>query len=150
VPERQRRQRFDEQIRLIRRLWAEDHVTFDGQFFRVAGVTIAPKPVQRPGPPILVGADSVRSVSRVPDSGDHWIASRRHSKTFLREALPAYKAALERQGREFRGLYLFRDLCMAESASEAEQRIKAAYERMYHLYQQWGQPGERIADNSLN
>ena len=66
-----------------------------------------PKPLQRPGPPILLGADYVRTVAKVPEVADHWIASRRHSKTFLREALPAYKAALERQGKPFEGLLFF-------------------------------------------
>jgi alkanesulfonate monooxygenase SsuD/methylene tetrahydromethanopterin reductase-like flavin-dependent oxidoreductase (luciferase family) len=140
---RQRRQRLTEGLEVIRKLWAEDNVTFHGQFFRLKGVSIAPKPLQRPGPPILVGADTVRSVSRVPEIGDHWIASRRHSKAFLRQALPAYRAALERQGREFKGLFIFRDLCMAGTAREAENRLKEAYERMYQVYQRWGQPGER-------
>jgi alkanesulfonate monooxygenase SsuD/methylene tetrahydromethanopterin reductase-like flavin-dependent oxidoreductase (luciferase family) len=139
---RSRRPRLVEGVQLIRKLWAEDDVTFDGQYYRVNGISIAPKPIQRPGPPILLGADTVQTVARVPEVADHWIASRRHSKTFLREALPAYKAALAHQGRPFTGLFLFRDLCMAESTTQAEARIKDAYERMYELYRQWGQPGE--------
>lgn len=138
-----RRQRMVEGLQVIQKLWAEDNVTFQGRFFQLDGVSIAPKPLQRPGPPILVGADTVRSVSRVPEVGDHWIASRRHSKGFLRQALPAYKAALERQGREFKGLFIFRDLCVAGDAREAEERIKEAYETMYQVYARWGQPGER-------
>ena len=79
----------------------------------------------------------------MPEVADHWIASRRHSKSFLRQALPEYKAALERQGRPYRGLYIFRDLCIADTTREAEERIKEGYERRYRRYQQWGQPGER-------
>jgi alkanesulfonate monooxygenase SsuD/methylene tetrahydromethanopterin reductase-like flavin-dependent oxidoreductase (luciferase family) len=90
-----------------------------------------------------MGADMVKTVARVPEVADHWIASRRHTKTFLREALPAYKAALERQGSPFRGLFIFRDLCIADSSREAEERIRDGYERRYQRYQQWGQPGER-------
>jgi alkanesulfonate monooxygenase SsuD/methylene tetrahydromethanopterin reductase-like flavin-dependent oxidoreductase (luciferase family) len=82
-------------------------------------------------------------VARVPEVADHWIASRRHSKGFLREALLAYKAALEKQGRSFKGLFIFRDLCIADTTREAEARIKEGYERRYRRYQQWGQPGER-------
>jgi alkanesulfonate monooxygenase SsuD/methylene tetrahydromethanopterin reductase-like flavin-dependent oxidoreductase (luciferase family) len=63
--------------------------------------------MQRPGPPILMGADTVETVARVPEVADHWIASRRHTKAFLREAVPAYKAALERQGKQFGGLLFF-------------------------------------------
>jgi probable F420-dependent oxidoreductase len=143
VDSRLRRERLAEAVQLIRRLWAEDEVSFHGQFFDLNGVTIAPKPIQRPGPPILIGADTLRSVERVPEIGDHWIASRRHSVSFLRQAVPTYRAALERQGKEFEGLYLFRDLCVAPRAREAEARIREAYERMYRLYERWGQPGER-------
>ena len=38
---------------------------------------------------------------------------------------------------------MFRDLCVAGSTQEAEERIKDAYARMYELYHRWGQPGER-------
>jgi alkanesulfonate monooxygenase SsuD/methylene tetrahydromethanopterin reductase-like flavin-dependent oxidoreductase (luciferase family) len=90
-----------------------------------------------------MGADKIKTVARVPQVADHWIASRRHTKTFLREALPEYKAALERQGKPFKGLFIFRDLCIADSTREAEERIRDGYERRYRRYQQWGQPGER-------
>ena len=90
-----------------------------------------------------MGADKLKSVAQVPEVADHWIASRRHSKEFLREAVPAYKTALERQGKEFKGLFMFRDLCIADSVREGEDRIKEAYERRYKRYAQWGQPGER-------
>jgi len=88
VEKRHRRNRLVEALQVIRKLWSEDEVTFHGRFFQLDGVTIAPKPLQQPGPPILVGADTVTTVAKVPEVADHWIASRRHSKAFLREAVP--------------------------------------------------------------
>jgi alkanesulfonate monooxygenase SsuD/methylene tetrahydromethanopterin reductase-like flavin-dependent oxidoreductase (luciferase family) len=143
IDKRQRRGRLVEGLQVIQKLWTGDAVTFHGKYFHLDKVTSAPRPMQRPGPPILMGADSVKTVVRVPEVADHWIASRRHSKTFLREAVPAYKAALERQGKQFQGLFIFRDLCIAETSREAEERIRDGYERRYQRYQQWGQPGER-------
>ena len=143
VEKRSRRQRMVEGIEAIRKLWAEDDVSFSGEFFHFEGVTLSPKPIQRPGPPVLVGADTVSSVSKVPEIGDYWIASRRHSKGFLRKAVPAYKAALDALGKPFKGLPIFRDLCVADSAENAERRVKLAIEEMYRLYLRWGQPGER-------
>jgi len=140
---KERRTRLTESLEVIRRLWSGEAVTFHGEHFHLDGVTSLPTPAQRPGPPILLGADSVKTVARVPELADHWIASRRHSKSFLREALPAYKAALERRGRPYRGLFIFRDLCIADTSREAEERIREGYERRYRRYQQWGQPGER-------
>ena len=143
IRKRDRRRRMTEGIEVIRKLWSEDNVTFDGEFVKLEGVTIAPKPLQQPGPPIFVGADIFQTVARVPEVGDHWIASRRHTKSFLREAVPVYKEALDRHGKEYKGLFLFRDLCVADSTQEAEERVREAYERMYQVYQRWGQPGER-------
>ena len=143
IDKRQRRERLVEGLEVIRQLWTGDAVTFHGKYFHLDGVTCAPRPLQRSGPPILMGADLVKTVVRVPEIADHWIASRRHTKTFLREAVPAYKAALERREKPFRGLFIFRDLCIADSSREAEQRIREGYERRYRRYQQWGQPGER-------
>ncbi len=143
LEKRHRRQRMEEGLQVIRKLWAEDDVTFNGQFFQLDGVTMSPKPIQQPGPPIFVGADTLKSVPRVPEVGDHWIVSRRHSKSFLRQAVPVYRSALEAKGKEFKGLFMFRDLCVAGSTREAEERIQEAYERMYQVYHRWGQPGER-------
>ncbi len=140
---RERRGRLVESLEIIRRLWSEDNVSFHGKYFQLDKVSMAPKPLQRPGPPILLGADSVRTVAKVPAVADPWIASRRHSMRFLRDALPVYKAALEKQRRPYQGLFIFRDLCIADSAAEAEARIRDGYERRYLRYQQWGQPGER-------
>ncbi|MEA2658025.1 MAG: hypothetical protein QOF64_610 [Candidatus Binatota bacterium] len=143
IDKRERRGRLVEGLQVIRKLWTEDAVTFHGDFFHLDKVTCLPKRRQRPCPPILMGADTLKTVARVPAVADHWIASRRHSKTFLREALPPYKAALDKQGRPFKGLFIFRDLCIADTTREAEERIKEGYERRYQRYQQWGQPGER-------
>lgn len=143
IDKRERRGRLVEGLAVIRRLWSGDAVTFHGKFFHLDKAICLPTPRQPGGPPILMGADTVKTVARVPELADHWIASRRHSKSFLREALPGYKAALERQGKPYRGLFIFRDLCIADTTREAEQRIKDGYERRYRRYQQWGQPGER-------
>src|SRR5688500_3633957 len=104
IDKRERRGRLVEGLEVIRQLWSGEAVTFHGKFFHLDKVISRPTPMQRPGPPILMGADRVKSVARVPKVGDHWIASRRHSKSFLREALPEYKAGLERQGKPYRGL----------------------------------------------
>lgn len=143
IDKRERKGRLLEGLEVIQKLWSEDRVTHHGRFFNLDGVTIAPKPLQQPRPPILAGADTVQTVANVPEFADHWIASRRHSKTFLREALPVYKAALEKRNKEFKGLFIFRDLCVASSLTEAEDRIRRGYERRYERYQRWGQPGER-------
>lgn len=142
IDKRTRRQRAQEAVEVIRRLWVEDDVDHNGTFFHLRGATINPKPHQRPGPRILVGADTLTSVQRAPELGDYWLPSRRHSKAFLRTALPAYRTALERQGRPFTGLPMYRDLCVAETSQEAEVRVRTAYEAIYRRFSQAQHPGE--------
>jgi alkanesulfonate monooxygenase SsuD/methylene tetrahydromethanopterin reductase-like flavin-dependent oxidoreductase (luciferase family) len=50
------RPRFEEGISAVKRLWTEAHVTFEGRFHRFKDVTLLPRPVQQPHPPILVAA----------------------------------------------------------------------------------------------
>jgi probable F420-dependent oxidoreductase len=63
--------RSEEQVALLRRLWTEPSVTFDGRFERVTGAGIAPLPVQRPIP-IWFGAASPPAFRRAGRLGDGW------------------------------------------------------------------------------
>jgi alkanesulfonate monooxygenase SsuD/methylene tetrahydromethanopterin reductase-like flavin-dependent oxidoreductase (luciferase family) len=45
----------DEQLEVVTRLWTEDDVTHRGRYYRLEGVTIDPKPIQKPHPPIWWG-----------------------------------------------------------------------------------------------
>ena len=52
VPQEQSRERFDEAVEIMTRAWTEERVRFEGRFFTVPGVSVIPKPVQRPHPPL--------------------------------------------------------------------------------------------------
>ena len=54
---RQRRSRLVEAVDVIRELWTGEPVTFHGKHFHLDQVISRPTPVQRPGPPILMGAE---------------------------------------------------------------------------------------------
>jgi probable F420-dependent oxidoreductase len=66
-----RGKRFEEQITLLRRLWTEESVTFDGTFDHVNGAGLAPPPVQRPIP-VWIGAQSQRAYQRAGRLADGW------------------------------------------------------------------------------
>ncbi|MBA3876027.1 MAG: hypothetical protein C0498_03685 [Anaerolinea sp.] len=55
IPHRERGRRMNEMLEAITALWAGDHVTYEGQFYRFRDLTIEPKPVQQPHPPIWIG-----------------------------------------------------------------------------------------------
>ena len=55
IPFRERGRRMNEMLESITALWAGDHVTYEGQFYRFEDLSIDPKPLQRPHPPIWIG-----------------------------------------------------------------------------------------------
>ena len=59
---RERCEMLEESITIMRRLWTEPTVDFNGRHYQVAGASIEPKPTQRPTPPILVGGHGPRYV----------------------------------------------------------------------------------------
>jgi len=62
----------DEYIRLMKTLWAEDDPRFDGKYYRIGDVTMFPKPVQKPHPPIWVGGHTEAALRRTAALGDAW------------------------------------------------------------------------------
>jgi len=66
-----RGQRLTEQIALLRRLWTERAVTFDGRYETVTGAGLAPLPVQRPIP-VWIGGQSRPAYRRIGRLADGW------------------------------------------------------------------------------
>ena len=55
IPHRERGRRTTEMLEAITALWAGDHVSYEGRHYQFREVTIEPKPIQRPHPPIWIG-----------------------------------------------------------------------------------------------
>ncbi|MBN2469474.1 MAG: LLM class F420-dependent oxidoreductase, partial [Anaerolineae bacterium] len=93
-----RGRRSAEQVRLLRQLWAEPLVTFQGSYHTVTDAGLNPLPVQRPIP-IWFGGGADRVLRRMARLGDGWIAN-----TMLPEQGRPYveklRAALEAAGRD--------------------------------------------------
>ena len=62
----------DEALTLIRRLWTEEVVDFAGRFFTLHEARCNPKPVQRPHPPIVVGASQPKMLTLAARHADEW------------------------------------------------------------------------------
>lgn len=62
-----------EAVKLMRELWTKERVEHDGEFFKVPPVHCFPQPQQRPGPPILLGANSDKGYARLVDFCDGWM-----------------------------------------------------------------------------
>jgi probable F420-dependent oxidoreductase len=65
--------RLREAVEILRRLWTENQVSYEGKFFRLKNATLEPKPSQKPHPPVWIGGNSSIIRQVVADLGDGWI-----------------------------------------------------------------------------
>jgi alkanesulfonate monooxygenase SsuD/methylene tetrahydromethanopterin reductase-like flavin-dependent oxidoreductase (luciferase family) len=76
IPFEERWKRLDEAVQVLRTLWLGEGPQFRGEFYSTEGVTLEPRPAQRPGPPIWIGSwGSEAGLRRVARLGDGWLAS---------------------------------------------------------------------------
>jgi probable F420-dependent oxidoreductase len=89
-----RGRRVEEQVDLLRRLWTERSVTYEGSFDRVTGAGLAPLPVQRPIP-VWFGAQSERAYRRAGRLADGWFPQARPGPELDEARLMVEQAAVE-------------------------------------------------------
>jgi probable F420-dependent oxidoreductase len=64
---------LDECIEVMRKVWTEDAVAYDGRHFKARAVTMRPRPVSTPTVPIWIGGNSGRAMRRAVELGDGWV-----------------------------------------------------------------------------
>ncbi|MBI3245115.1 MAG: TIGR03619 family F420-dependent LLM class oxidoreductase [Deltaproteobacteria bacterium] len=73
VPFKERASRTCEYIAVMKEVWTKDAPRFSGQFVQIEkDLHFAPKPLQKPHPPIWVGGESTPALKRVAEFGDGW------------------------------------------------------------------------------
>src|SRR3954454_13476198 len=72
VKREQRVRRFEAGLVAIRRLWTEDTVSLKARHFELDQASCSPKPLQKPPPPIWVGANADPAIERAARLGDCW------------------------------------------------------------------------------
>ena len=69
VPVSENRARFDETLEIIRLAWTRERFGYRGAFYQVEDVSVVPRPVQRPHPPIRVAVHTAESFAHIGDLG---------------------------------------------------------------------------------
>ena len=94
-----RKARMREGLDLIRRLWTEDEVTFKGEYYSVTNCVVAPKPLQKPYPPLWIGGYRPHMLEYAAMLGDGWIPWNR-PVPFYTECVQEIRRQAKAQGRE--------------------------------------------------
>jgi probable F420-dependent oxidoreductase len=91
--------RTEEYLAVLRTLWADDVSSFDGEFYTVPPGRQYPKPVQQPGPPVLLGGMSRPAMERAGRVADGWLTSSRADLSTIKPAAEIIQSAAAAAGR---------------------------------------------------
>ena len=91
--------RFHEALTLMQKAWTEDNFTFDGQFWQLKNATLAPKPFQKPHPPIWFGANAPAALKRAVKRGSGFIGAGSTSTADFKEQVKIINGALAEANR---------------------------------------------------
>jgi probable F420-dependent oxidoreductase len=101
VPFAERGPMTDEYLAAMRELWTSPAPSFAGKYTQFSGLHFAPKPVQKPYPPILMGGNGPKATDRVLDYADEWMPNRAEPE----ELAPRIEELRERAGRHVQVSY---------------------------------------------
>jgi probable F420-dependent oxidoreductase len=92
--------RTAEYLAVLRTLWADEISGYHGEFYQVPASRVLPKPVQRPGPPVLLGGSAPAALRRAGRLADGWVSRSGQDLTRLPEDIALVREGAARAGRD--------------------------------------------------
>jgi probable F420-dependent oxidoreductase len=128
--------RFTEGLRLMKALWTEPAVTFDGRFWQLDGATMEPRPFQKPHPPIWFGANHPAALRRAVRYGDGFFGAGSTTTARFAEQVPIVREALAEAGRDPASFMIAKRVYIAvdDDAERARRRVAEGLQRLYSQF----------------
>ena len=132
--------RFEECLTAVKRLWTEDFVTMDASYFKLDRANCTVMPLQKPLPPVWIGANANAAIRRAARMADAWFINPHNKLDTIAQQMEVYKRALDAAGKPFPAeLPMGRELFVARSREEAIRLARPYLEVKYNAYRDWGQ-----------
>jgi alkanesulfonate monooxygenase SsuD/methylene tetrahydromethanopterin reductase-like flavin-dependent oxidoreductase (luciferase family) len=141
---------LEENLEAILRLWTEETVDMVGSHFELDGASCSIKPLQKPYPPLWIGANADVAIERAARLGDCWYVNPHNSIAVTERQLEVYKKALDDNGKPFPEEFpMRREVFVARTREEALRQCGPYLAGKYKSYRDWGQQHEMPDDDDL-
>ena len=133
-------QRFEECLTAVKRLWSQKFVTMKGSYFELQEANCTVMPVQKPMPPVWIGANANVGIRRAARMADAWFINPHNKLDTTAQQMDVYKRALEEAGKPMPDeLPMLREVFVAPTRAEAIRIARPYLEVKYKAYRDWGQ-----------
>jgi probable F420-dependent oxidoreductase len=128
--------RFIEGLEVMKALWTEPRVTFEGTFWRLDGAAMEPKPFQKPYPPIWVGGSHPAAVRRAIRHGDGFFGAGSQTTAQFAGQVRLLRDALAASGRSTAEFRIAKRVYIAvdDNLERARERIGTSLNELYGYF----------------
>jgi probable F420-dependent oxidoreductase len=125
--------RFTEGIELMKALWTQPRVTFDGEFWQLQNEAMEPKPFQKPYPPLWFGAAAEPALRRAVRLGDGFFGAGSTPTVRFAEQVAVVRTALAEAGRPAGSFPVAKRVYIAidDHPERARERMNAGLTEVY-------------------
>ena len=143
--------RLREAVEVMKLLWTEEEVEFNGKYYQVPRTKVVTRPVQKPYPPIWVAANNDIAIRRAARWGYPWLINPHATVPMVADQWTRYKAALGEAGQPTPVvLPMMRELYVAQNRETAYIESRPYLQGKYVAYASWGQDKAMPGDVSFN
>ena len=151
MSQKDRGKRTDENLIAIKRLWNEDSVSMKGTHFELKDAVCWPKPIQKPHPPIWIGANADIALKRAAKHGDCWYINPHTTIKTLIKQVETYKGLLDKIRKPFPQEFpMRREAFVAKTKEEAMRLAGPFVAKKYASYHATGQSDQLPEGESLS
>jgi probable F420-dependent oxidoreductase len=123
--------RFTEGIALMKALWTQPAVTFDGEFWQLKDAAMEPKPRQKPHPPLWFGGSSEVTARRAVRLGDGFFGAGSSTTSAFKEQVAIVRDEAASQGKAGFPIAKRVYITVDDDAARARERLNAGLARVY-------------------
>src|SRR5574339_48705 len=100
IPYEKRGERANEILKAMKKVWTENIVEFNEDFYKIPKSIIDPKPIQKPHPKILLGGFSSKTFERMIRYGDGYIGTLAGSYEYFENSIKMFNDSIKKSTRE--------------------------------------------------
>jgi alkanesulfonate monooxygenase SsuD/methylene tetrahydromethanopterin reductase-like flavin-dependent oxidoreductase (luciferase family) len=132
--------RFEDCLTAVKRLWTEDFVTMNGSYFELEGANCTVLPIQKPMPPVWIGANIDVGIRRCARMADAWFVNPHNKLATLERQIDVYKRELDACRKPFPSEFpMAREVFIGRTREDAIRLARPSLEAKYKAYREWGQ-----------
>ena len=140
IPRNERVPRMLESLKVMKMLWTQEEVEYQGKFYNVPKSKPTSFPTQKPYPPIWIAANHDKAIMRAARHGYPWVINPHATVSMIKDQVGMYRKAAQDVGTPLpEHLPMMREMYIAEDKETALKESAPYLASKYEAYISWGQ-----------